>query len=92
MKKYDWDDDKSEKLKKERGIDFEDIVILIEEGYMLGVIDHPNKVKYPNQRIYIVNVNSYAYCVPCVENEDHVRLITIFPSREYTKAYLRSEK
>jgi uncharacterized DUF497 family protein len=89
MKRYVWDNEKSKKLKKERGIDFEDIVILIEGGFVLAMIDHPNKVKYPNQRIYVINVNSYAYCVPCIENDESVRLITIFPSREYTKIYLR---
>jgi uncharacterized DUF497 family protein len=89
MKKYVWDDEKSGKLKKERGIDFEDIVILIEGGFVLAMIDHPNKGKYPNQKIYVINVNSYAFCVPCLENEESVRLVTIFPSREYTKIYLR---
>lgn len=88
MKKYVWDDEKSKKLKKERGIDFEDIVILIEGGFVLALIEHSNKVKYPNQKIYVINVNSYAYCVPCIENEESVRLITIFPSSEYTKIYL----
>jgi len=90
MKKYVWDDGKSKKLKKERGVDFEDIVILIEGGFVMAMIDHPNKGKYPNQKIYVINVKSYAYCVPCIENEESVRLITIFPSREYTKIYLRS--
>ncbi|MBF0504851.1 MAG: BrnT family toxin [Candidatus Omnitrophica bacterium] len=86
-----WDNEKSRKLRKERGVDFEDIVILVEGGFLLALIEHPNKGKYPNQKIYVINVNSYAYCVPCIENEESVRFITIFPSRGYTKIYLRGQ-
>lgn len=88
MKKYIWDDEKSKKLRKERGIDFEDIVILIEGGFVLAIIEHPNREKYSNQKIYVINVNSYAYCVPYTEDEQAVHLVTIFPSRKYTKIYL----
>jgi len=88
MKKYVWDDDKSNKLRNERDVDFEDVVIFIEGGFVLAIIEHHNKVKYPNQKIYVINVNGYAYGVPFIENDELIRLITIFPSREYTKIYL----
>jgi len=88
MKRHIWDDEKGQKLKKEREVDFEDIVILIEGGFVLAIINHPNKEKYPNQKMYVINVDGYAYCVPYLENEQSVHLITIFPSRKYTKIYL----
>ncbi|MBI3601504.1 MAG: hypothetical protein HY209_01210 [Candidatus Omnitrophica bacterium] len=88
MKPFDWDDNKSKALEKERGICFEDIVIKIEEGFLLDNIDHPNKAKYAHQRILVVNVNGYAYAVPYFEDEKVIHLITIFPSRELTRIYL----
>ena len=91
MKPFDWDNKKSAALDKERGICFEDIVIKIEEGFLLDDIEHPNKSKYAHQRIFVVNVNGYAYGVPFVEDEHAIRLITIFPSRKLTRIYLRSD-
>ena len=50
---------------------------------------HPNKLKYPNQKIYIVNLNGYVYLVPFVrKNTQTIFLKTIFPSRKLTKKYL----
>ena len=91
MKPFDWDDKKSKALDRERGVCFEDIVIKIEEGSLLDSIDHPNREKYADQRIFVVNVNGYAYGVPYIEDENVIRLITIFPSRKLTKIYLGGE-
>lgn len=38
-------------------------------GILLN-FDNPNREKYPNQKILVVNVNYYAYCVPYVIQED----------------------
>jgi hypothetical protein len=89
MKPFDWDDKKSEALDKERGVCFEDIVIKIEEGFLLDDIEHPNKSKYADQRMFVVNVNGYVYGVPFVEDEHVIHLITIFPSRKLTRIYLK---
>jgi hypothetical protein len=88
MKPFDWDDKKSETLEKQRGTCFEDIVIKIEEGFLLDNIAHPNKVKYADQMMFVVNVDGYAHCVPYMEDEKVIHLITIFPSRKFTKIYL----
>jgi len=88
MKPFDWDNKKSLLLEKMRGICFEDIVIKIEEGFLLDNIEHPNKLKYPNQGILVVNVDGYVYCIPYDEDQQFVHLITIFPSRKFTKIYL----
>ena len=88
MKPFDWDDKKSDELEKKRKICFEDIVIKIEEGFLLDNIGHPNKAKYAQQMIFVVNVDGYAYCVPYIEDEKFIHLITIFPSRKFTRIYL----
>jgi len=90
VKYFDWDEEKNQKLKEERDIGFEDIVIAIDEGRLLVTLGHP---KRPNQKIYIVNVEDYAYMVPFVEDKEKRFLKTIYPSRKMTKKYIiRKEK
>jgi len=86
---FDWDQNKNELLKRERGITFEEIVFLIENDGILAVENHPNQRKYPNQKIYVVCIDDYAYLVPFIEKEGKVFLKTIIPSRKATKKYLR---
>jgi len=81
--------EKNAQLKETRGISFEEIEFAINEGKILDVIEHPNKGKYPNQKIYIVNINDYIYLVPFVRQGNTVFLKTIFPSRKLTKKYLK---
>jgi hypothetical protein len=91
MEFISWNHTKNEWLKKERGICFEEIVLLIESDDILGLIEHPNQKVYPNQMVFIVNVEGYAYLVPFVQNDDGIFLKTIIPSRKYTKKYLAGE-
>lgn len=88
MKYHAWDNEKNEKLKNERDISFEDIIYYIEHGHLLAIIDHPNKDKYENQKMYVVNINNYIYLIPFVESEKEIFLKTIIPSRKATKKYL----
>ena len=90
MKQYGWDAAKNEKLKKERGITFEDILMAIGEGGLLDVLEHPNKRKFGGQKLFIVQVFDYIYLVPFVETEEKIFLKTIIPSRKYTKKYRRN--
>jgi len=55
----------------------------------LDVLEHPNKIKYGNQKIFVIEYNNYAYLVPFVEDEQKIFLKTIIPSRKATKKYLR---
>lgn len=55
---------------------------------MLDDIEHPNKAKYPNQRVFVVEVDEYAYLVPYVESDNEIFLKTVIPSRKATKQYL----
>ena len=61
MKIFRWNAEKNEILSRERGITFEEIVQRIESGTKIIETDHPNKEKYPNQKILIVDVEGYAY-------------------------------
>jgi hypothetical protein len=88
MKYFEWDELKNGQLRAEREIGFEEIVVAIAEGKLLDILPHPNKNKYPNQRIYIIEINRYAYLVPFVEDEEKIFLKTIFPSRNATKKYI----
>jgi len=88
MKLLDWSIEKNEELKTERGVTFEDVVFCMTHGGLLDTIEHPNKKKYQNQRIFIVEINDYAYLVPFVEDERIIFLKTIIPSRKMTKKYL----
>lgn len=84
MKYLHWNSGKNENLKQERGISFEEIAYLIESGQVIGIEENPG---YPNQKMYVLEIDSYAITVPYVENDDEIFLKTAFPSRKYTKKY-----
>lgn len=92
MKKLDWDAEKNKILRAIRKISFEDIEEAVESGGLLDTIDNPNKIKYPNQQMFVVEFNSYVYLVPFVEDEEKNFLKTIYPSRKMTKKYLKKGK
>lgn len=87
MKSFDWNKDKNIELKKVRDVSFEEVIFHIQNGDLLDVLEHPNKTKYPNQKIFVLAINEYVYYVPFVENEDSYFLKTIIPSRKLLKAY-----
>lgn len=88
MTVFDWDDRKNEKLKKERKISFEEVIVAIESKKLLDIVEHKNKRKYKKQKIFIVEIDNYAHCVPFEEDNEIVFLKTIFPSKKLTKKYL----
>jgi uncharacterized DUF497 family protein len=92
MKYFSWDNEKNERLKQERGVAFEEVVFHIERGDLLDVLEHPNQERYPGQRLFVVNIDGYAYLVPFVEGESEVFLKTIIPSRKATNMYLRRRR
>ncbi len=88
MKIYSWSSEKNEALKRERNISFEEIVLNIQLGNEIDIYDHPNKARYPNQKISVVVIEEYAYLVPYVEETNEIFLKTIIPSRKATKQYI----
>lgn len=90
---YRWDNVKNEILKQIRNIGFEQIIMHINKGGLIDIIEHPNQNRYPNQKMLVVNVNEYIYLVPFVEEDQNVYFLkTIMPSRKVTKKYKRGEK
>ena len=90
---FNWDEQKNRRLKEERGSSFEEIVIAIHEGSVIDVLEHPNTERYPNQRIYLVKHQDYVWAVPFVRDvaKGEIFLKTAYPSRRYTKDYLKRE-
>ncbi|MDO8594831.1 MAG: toxin [bacterium] len=91
MKYFDWDQEKNDWLKDERGVAFEEILIAIEDGDILDIVEHPNKEKYPSQKIFVIRVCDYAYLVPFAEDAEKIFLKTIIPSRKATKKYIQKD-
>jgi len=92
MKPFRWNAEKSEVLKQSRGVSFEHIVVAVETDGLLDIVEHPNKEKYPNQRVLVVSVDGYVYLTPFVEEVDCYFLKTVIPSRKATRDYLQQGK
>lgn len=90
MKPFRWSVEKNALLQQERGLSFEQITVAVESGGLLDIVAHPNAERYPRQRIMVV-VDDYAYLVPYVEEEDHLFLKTIIPSRKATRDFIAAK-
>ena len=82
MKNFDWNPEKNQQLIEERGVSFEDVVFFLQNDGLLDDIKHPNKEKYPDRRVFVVNMDNDAYLVPYVESETVFLLKTVIPSRK----------
>lgn len=84
MKDIRWSQLKSERLKKTRGVSFEEII----SSELISVRSHP---KRPNQKIILFKRKGYIWIVPYVEEKEYIFLKTLFPSRKLTKLYVKGE-
>ena len=89
---FDWNPEKNEWLKRNRKISFEEIALLLAEGKLLKVADHPNQKKYQNQKVFLIPIDDYIYFVPYVLEKEVIFLKTIFPHRKATRDYLQERK
>ncbi len=55
LKKIQWNAEKNEIIKQERGISFELIIDYIEKGQVLDDMEHPNQEKYAHQKIFVTS-------------------------------------
>ena len=92
MVQFDWNDEKDEKLRRERGVSFEEVVFHIFNGDILSIVEHPNQRRYAGQKIMFLRMGDYVYMVPYQRQEDVVFLKTIIPSRKATQKYLRKNE
>jgi len=83
-----YDPEKNLLLKKQRGINFEDVITAIEQGHLLDVKPHHNSEKYTQQDILVVEINDYVYLIPCIQQGNELVLKTVYPSRKATASYL----
>lgn len=88
MSEFDWSDEKNEMLEGLRGICFEEVLVQIQNGGVLDIIEHPNRDRYPGQNIIVLNVDGYVWLVPYVKARGVRFLKTIIPSRKATREYL----
>jgi len=91
MKYFSWNNEKNQLLKSKRNISFEEVIFHIEKQHVLDIVQHPNQARYQDQKIFIINIDNYAYLVPFIESEREIFLKTIIPSRKATKQYLRGQ-
>ena len=90
---FDWSTEKNQQLIEVRGVSFESVVSVIEQGGLLDVLEHPNQDRYPGQNIYVVEILGYVHLVPFVTQADGLRFLkTIIPSRKATRDYSRERQ
>ena len=82
MKELCWDPEKSEWLKRERGVSFDQ---LVDARF---ITTEQSRAK-PHQQLMIFEFRRYAWVVPYVEGKEYYFLKTAFPSRKHTKKYLK---
>jgi uncharacterized DUF497 family protein len=87
MAAVEWDDAKNSWLKETRGISFDDVVAEIRAGRVLVDEPHPNRKRYPHQRIVVVVLKDYVHIVPYVPDGHRMFLKTLYPSRAYQRRF-----
>ncbi len=90
MQRIIWNPEKASLLRSDKargGVGFEECVVAIEAGKILDVLQNPSS-NHPAQRMFVLDINGYAYCVPFVETVETIFLKTVFPSRKFTALYL----
>jgi hypothetical protein len=84
MKNVQWNQIKNDRLKKVRGVSFEEIV----GARLIDRLDHPTR-KF--QKLMLFEYRNYVWVVPYVEKDGVVFLKTLYPNRKYTKMYVKKE-
>ena len=87
MKMIRWNEEKNQLLLIQRGLSFEMVLEKIEKKEIIAKKEHHNKTKYPNQFVFIIELNGYICYIPFVENDEEIFLKSIIPSRKLHKEY-----
>ncbi len=85
MKKIRWNALKSERLKRTRGVSFEEIIA----SKLIDIREHPSR---ENQKILIYQHKGYIWAVPYVIEGEEIFLKTIYPSRKLMKLYKKRKR
>ncbi len=84
MKEFKWNLVKSERLKRTRGMSFEDLT----KEELVRVKGHPGN---KDQHLLLFRAKGYIWVVPCVIADDEIFLKTLYPSRKYTRMLKRGD-
>ena len=84
MKEVRWSLLKSERLKRTRGVSFEELL----QAKLVDVRRHPTRTE---QKIMLIEHKGYIWVMPYTETAHERFLKTLYPSRKYTKLYKRGE-
>jgi uncharacterized DUF497 family protein len=87
LKQISWSEDKNKELREKRGVGFDDVLSALQDDRFLAIEEHPNKQKYPHQKILVVRLYGYIHIVPYVEDGNGIFLKTIYPDRKYHNRY-----
>jgi uncharacterized DUF497 family protein len=80
-----WDEQKSERLRKERGISLDQVAALILEKKYVDILKNP---KRPGQLMFVIPINGYMHVVPfVVDAGNNFVLKTVYPGRKFHKKY-----
>ena len=82
-----WNEEKNQLLQLQRNLNFEMVLEKILKGEIITRKAHPDKNKYPDQQIFVMELNDYICYIPFVENDEEIFLKTIIPSRKLDKKY-----
>jgi len=85
MKEIKWSALKSERLKRTRGVSFEEIIT----AKLVDILSHPLR---ENQKLMLFEYKSYIWIVPFIDKGDEIFLKTLYPSRKFTKVYKERRK
>ena len=84
MSEFKWSKLKSARLKKTRGMSFEELT----QCKIIKIGLHPNK---PDQELIFFEVDGSVWVIPFVETGNEIFLKTLYKSRKYTKMFKRGE-
>jgi uncharacterized DUF497 family protein len=80
-----WSPEKNAKLKRERGVSFNEAADLILQGKHLPLVRKRWKIE---QNVFLLSIRGYVHVVPFVfEQDGSIFLKTIFPDRKFDKLY-----
>ncbi len=79
---FAFDSKKNDLLLQKRGVSFPMVIEAISEAGILLNFD-PNQIRYPSQKVLVVEMKGYVYCVPYVIQGETWFLKTIYPSRRF---------
>jgi hypothetical protein len=85
FKEFRWSQLKSRRLKRTRGVSFEEII----ESKLIDILKHPHR---ENQQILICEHKGYLWAVPYVIEDNIIFLKTIYPSRKLMKIYKKERR